>query len=255
MSNEEIQTTVEETPVTETETTVQTETTDGDVTDQDVDYKKKFSESSREAQRLLDEIKERDRIQAEKDAEIERLRQLAEGNGATTPNESETIYPGFDLLTEEEQKNLIAFKENIKKNALEEVYKDPAIAFARQSFNEKKWNDAFESIASKYPEIRESKDDFKAKYFNANNVPDNISNILEDLSKVYLFDRARDIGAKEALEKAGRIEIERSGGGDKTPTTVSRSLEEWNRIAQENPAKFAKMKEEFERDMASGKLK
>lgn len=250
MSEENIQTAVD---ATEAEVAVES-SVEEKVTTQEIDYQKKFSESSREAQRLLDELKEKERIQAEKDAEIERLRKLAESNDATTSNESD-LYPGFEFLSEEQQRDIIAFKEGIKKNALKEIYSDPAIAFAKQSYNERKWNEALDSLTSKYPDIRESKEDFKAKYYNPNNVPDNIGNILEDLAKVYLFDKARDLGAKEAIEKSNHIDIERSGGGDKTPETTTRSKEDWYRMAQENPALFAKMSGEFRKDLESGKLK
>lgn len=249
MSEQDIQTAVNATEVEETTTNP----TEGEPTDQEVDYKKKFSESSKEALRLLEEKKEMERLQAEKDAEIERLRLLAESGGSSTKLDDSEIYPGFDLLSEEQQRDIIAFKEGIKKNTLNELYNDPAIAFAKQSFNENKWEKAFHSVLTKYPELQESKDEFKNKYYNVNNVPDNIESILEDLSKVHLFDKARDLGAKDAEEKLSRIDIERSGGGDKVPT-ASRSLEDWQRMAEQNPAQFAKMAKEYNQDLESGKL-
>lgn len=209
-----------------------------------IDYKDKFSASTRENQRILEEIKA-------KDAEIERLRVLAESgkSEATT----EPLYPGFETLSESEQEGLIAYTNSVKKGVKEELYKDPAIAYAQKTYAETKWNEAFESAANEYPELRESKDEFKQKYFNAGNVPENIGDILKDLSKVYLFDKARDIGAKEAIQKASHYEIERAGGGDKTPT-ASRSLEDWHKLAQENPAEFARKSAEYKADLDSGKL-
>lgn len=222
---------------------------------QDIDYKTKFSESSKEALRLLEVNKEKERLLAEKEVEIERLRVQAEASiGGNYAEKPEALYPGFDLLPEEEQKNLIAFTESIKKGVRDEIYKDPSISFAKQSFNEKRWNEAFETVATKYPELREQKGEFQKKYFNPENVPTNIDGILDDLSKVFLFDKAKDLGAQEAMQKAELLDIERAGGGDNTPK-ASRSLEDWHRMAQESPQKFASMAKEYNQDLASGRLK
>jgi len=244
MSEEEIQT-VDET--TEVEETTEIPSVEESVATQEIDYKKKFSESSREALRLVEENKA-------KDSELERLRQLTEekDNGNYT-DDSEPLYPGYEFLSEDEQKNLLEYTNSIKKGAIDAIYKDPSIAFARETYNERQWTNAFEAVVTEYPQILESKEDFKKKYFNAKNVPENIGDILKDLSKIYLFDKARDIGARDAEEKAGRYEIERAGAGDKTPTQ-SRTLEDWNRIASENPAQFAKMSVEYNKDLESGKL-
>jgi hypothetical protein len=97
-------------------------------------------------------------------------------------------------------------------------------------------------------------DEFKTKHFNKDNVPSNIKEIMTQLAKSELFDKAKDLGSKEAQEQAStRIDIERAGGGDKSPKTV-RSIEDWHKLAQDNPAKFAKMSSEYNSDMESGKL-
>ena len=222
-----------------------TETTENPTVEAEpqIDYQTKFSESSKEALRLYEENKA-------KDAEIERLRQLAE-QGTSPTND---LYPGFETLDEEAQANLIAYTDMVTKRTMESVYKDPAISFARTTYNESKFDKAFAEVASKYPDLNSSKDEFKAKYFNANNTPDNIATILEDVAKIHLFDKARDIGAKEEQQKANRIDLERTTGGEKAPTS-SRSLEDWQRMAQENPAKFAQHSKEYNADLASGKLR
>lgn len=214
----------------------------------DVDYKKKFSESSKEALRLLEENKKYQQ-------ELEQFKTKMEGEvGADYSNSSEPLYPGFDLLSEEEQRNLLAYTQGVQKKVKEDLYKDPSIAFSRELYNERKWDEAFENAASQFPELRDTKSDFKSKYFKKSNVPSNINEILVDLSKVYLFDKAKDIGAKEATENANRLEIERAQAGDKTPTT-SRTLEDWHKLAESNPVKFAKLSKEYNKDLESGKLK
>ena len=213
-----------------------------EVTEPEIDYEEKFSNSTREAQRLADEIKARDE-------EIERLRKLAEEKGTTYSDD-----PEFADYPEEERERLVNFANSIKKKAVEDLYKDPAIARAKESYNESEWNNAFEAVVAERPELRDDKDNFKAKYYKPGNVPSNIKEILGDLAKIYLFDKAKDIGAKEAIEQQNRIEIERSNGGDKTPT-VSRSLEDWQKLAGSNPAEFARRSKEYYADLESGKLK
>jgi hypothetical protein len=218
-------------------------------TEPQVDYQKKFSESSKEALRLFEENKA-------KDAEIERLTQLSEkGSQDLNPGEiTESLYPGFEELDAQAQENLVRFTNSVTRKAQEQILKDPAIAFSRQIYNEKKWDSAFEKVTSKYPELKDSKDDFKAKYFKASNVPDNIENILDDVSKIYLFDKAKEIGIRETEEKNKRVDLERTTGGDKE-VSASRSLQDWERMAQENPAKFARLSKEYHSDLNSGKLK
>jgi hypothetical protein len=230
-------------PATETtETTVNPVAPDTET----IDYKEKFSASSREAQRLLDEKKALE-------AELEIARNT-KPDVATYSNDSDNLYPGFETLGEEEQKNLIAYTQSIEKKVRDSVYKDPAIAYAKSSYDERQWEGAFDKVASAHPELKDARDDFKAKYFRAGNVPPNIDSILGDLAKVYLFDKAKEIGAKEAIEQQSRIEIERASGGDKTPT-ASRTLEDWHQMAQGNPAKFAQLSKEYQSDLESGKLK
>ena len=204
----------------------------------EIDYKTKFAESSKEALRLYEENK---RLAEE----------LAAKGTEETPSANE-MYPGFEELDPEAQANLIAYTDMVTKRAIDSVYKDPAIAFAKATYNETKFDKALAEVASKYPDL--DKADFKAKYFNPNNVPDNIADIVEDMAKIHLFDKAKELGAKEEQEKANRIDLERATGGDKAPTT-SRTLEDWHRMAQENPAKFAKLSKEYNDDLASGRLK
>jgi hypothetical protein len=216
--------------------------------EQEIDYKVKFSESTREAQRLLEEKKA-------KDAEIERLRQELEAKRDIGTDDSDSPYPGFDMLSEEEQKNLVAYTNSIKKQTLSEVYKDPALAFAKESYNENKWEKAFSELTSKIPEARDIKEELKTKSFKKDvPVPDNITDILETVAKSQLFDKARDMGMQEALEQSKRIDIERQSGGDKTPA-AKRSLEDWHKMAQDNPMEFAKLSKQFNEDLDSGKLK
>ena len=92
------------------------------------------------------------------------------------------------------------------------------------------------------------------KYYNVNNVPQNISELLDSAAKVHLFDKAKEIGMKEAEMLNSRIELERNTAGPRDTSRTTRSLEEWQRLAQENPVKFSAMRKEFQEDMSSGKI-
>ncbi len=236
-----------QTQVTETETTVNQD----QEADQGIDYKVKFSESSREAQRLLQEKKD---LEARL-AELEQgTQQSQEETYVSTGQTMEDLYPGFSQLEPDAQANLIAYTDTVKKSVTGEIYKDPAIAFARKSYNESVWDKAFDSVASTYPELVNSKSEFKQKYFNVNNVPQNVESILKDIAKIYLFDKSRDMGAQDERNRQDRIETERANGGNKDQP-IGRTLQDWERMAQEDPSKFARMSREYAADLASGKLK
>lgn len=243
---------------TEVDETTEEETTEEPVetpTESEVDYKKKFSESSKEAQRLLEENKKAQE-------ELEKLRDQygnypgneSDANYSDKKDDDEPLYPGFENLSEEEQQNLLSYTDGIKKQALKEIYKDPAIVSAREQSNERAWEAAFNEVSSEIPDLKEISSEFKSKYFKKDNVPSNIKEIITQLAKSELYDKAKDLGAREAEERSSRIDIERSGGGDKTPK-AGRTMEDWQKLAQSNPAKFAKMSKEYNEDLSSGKLK
>jgi len=234
---EDIETPEEEAEGTEAEEPV--ETPDEGYADPEPDYKTKFSESSKEALKLLEEKKE-----------LEAKLASFEEKPTEDPSKSdeEPLYPGFEMLSEDEQKNILEYTNGIKRSTLDAIYKDPAISDAKKRYSESKWDSAFADTVEKYPELKDSKEEFKSKYFKADNVPDNINEILSDISKIYLFDKARDIGAAEAKASNDLIDIERANAGDKTPKT-GRTMEDWQKLSEDNPGKFAKLSKEFNEDM------
>ena len=233
--DEEVQDAQEANPETDSQGTEQKETVTTPDT-QVIDYETKFRESAREAQRLYSEKK---RLEEELASRSETLN--------TTPDTE--LFNGFNELDEDAQSNLLSFAEAVRKKALDDVYQDPAIAFARSSYNEKKWETAFAEATRDIPELADKAQDFKNKYYNPANVPDNMTDIIKDLAKIYLFDTAKDVGAKEEQEKAKRINLEDVTGGDKNPPSASRSMAEWQRLAQTDPQKFASLSKEFNEDM------
>lgn len=207
-----------------------------------IDYETKFSESSKEGIRLH---KENEELKA-------KLEERTEPDNYN--NDSESLYPGFEDLGEAEQKNLISYTDGIRKRAVEDIYKDPAIAHAQESYNKQRWNEALNKTLDEYPQLKDNRADFESKYYNKNNVPENIGEIVGDMAKIYLFDSAKDIGSQDAIEQQKRIDIERSKGGGNQDPGSTRTLEDWSTMAQNNPAKFAQMSKEYNADLDAGKL-
>jgi hypothetical protein len=227
----------------EVEGTEQTDTVSTE-SPQEIDYKTKFTESAKEAQRLYRENEELKASQVDESSNL---------TNDPYSNPNEPLYDGFNDLDDDAQKNLIAYTDSVTKRAKEELYKDPAIAFARDTYNKTRWEDAFTKASDAYPELKDSREEFRSQYFNAAVVPENIDDVLKDVAKIYLFDKAKDIGAAEERQKIDRVELETPTGGDKTPS-VRRTLEDWERMKNENPQKFAEKTKEFNADLDSGLL-
>lgn len=212
------------------------------------DYKVKFSESSREAQRLLEEKK---RLLKEKEELQARLDKKNNQDG------DEPLFEGFQSLPEEDQRNMIEYTKSIKESVMNDVVNNPVFLDAQKRQNELKWDQAFASVSTAFPDITEHKSEFKSKYYNQDNVPDNIDVILLDLTKSFLFDKAQEIGMRKAQEMQGRVEIPHSqsgSGGQEEETSTHKTLEEWNTLMKTDQKEFLRLQDQFNEDMASGKL-
>jgi hypothetical protein len=213
--------------------TESTENIDTSTANTDIDYKKKFSESSKEALRILKE-----NIRLANELESLRNSTTTDSNGATYSDNTEQIIPGFDMMTEDEQKNLLAYTDSIKRSTLDAIYKDPAIADAKKKYNENVWESSFNEVSTKFPKLKELKEQFKTEYFRPNQNPSNLEELMTKGAKEFLYDHVEEIAVRKAQEKADRIDTERSNGGDKIPSP-ERSDEDWFRLSQDNPVKFA----------------
>ncbi len=171
------------------------------------------------------------------------------------PEADEELFPGHKDLDDEAKENLETYTKNLTENVLKEVNKNPAIAFAQRLANESKFDKALNVIIGQYPDLANSKDEFKSKYFNPNNTPDNIEKILGDTVKIHLYDRAKDHGAEEERKRnETRIDQERANGGNNEVVVSNRTMEDWERMARTDPQKFANLSKEYEEDMRNGKL-
>jgi hypothetical protein len=202
-----------------------------------IDYEAKFKHSAREAQRLYEEKKALE-------ARIAALTTNRQAEDLTT-NPTDELMPGFNALDDDAQRSLLAYTETVKRKAIEEVYKDPDLQYIKTEIKEKRWNQAFDSVSSELPELKEHAIDFRAKYYSPNVNPDPL--ILKELAKSFLYDK-KDFLTKEVLAEQ-RVNLEEIGGGDKTPQHSARSLEDWDRLRRENPSKFASLSKEFNEDL------
>ncbi len=244
-------------PVIETQGTEKEKTSNpGTEGEQGIDYKEKFSQSSKEALRLLEEKKQ---LQIERDEALRAMKEATEKYNHTDTtfpeaNEStEELVPGFNDLAPEQQESIVKLSQGIAKRAREEIYKDPAIAHAKKTYNEKRFDEALNTLVQDFPQLKDQQSDFKAKYFDPNNVPTNIDKILPDVAKIYLFDKAKEIGAEEERQRQGRVDAERATAGEKTQVTT-RTLEDWQQLQQRDPAKFASLYKQYEEDLKAGRL-
>lgn len=219
--------------------------------EKDADFwKAKFSDSTRGAQDLLRQNKE-------KDALIEELKAQSEKNG--NGNKSDNLYEGFSHLPDDERKNLLEYTNSLKESVKRELMNDPQFAKQRQQGNIAQWEAAFNRVASAYPEINDHKDNFK-QYINYNpdkEVPANIDNTLETLVKSFLYEQGSsqtNNTPEEHKHLDDELRTHGGSGGENNGHTLWKSLEEWEYLAKHNPAKFAELKPKFDEDMASGKL-
>lgn len=214
----------------------------------EIDYKKKFSESTTENQRILAELEA-------KKAEIDRLSKLAIANQEKEKENGgaaiDSLYPGFEHLDDDAKENVRNFANGIEQKVKGELGKDPAIVFARRQFNNKKWEDAFAEVVKEIPELSSHKDEFKAKYFNADNVPDNMVAILNDLGGSFAFKKIKEKQAEDA-GKEDRLETNRGKGGPgSTKPGQHHTLAEYGKM---NPTLFASKAKMYAEDLANGYL-
>ncbi len=219
-------------------------------------YKEQYDNSTRGFQKF----------KTDKEREIETLRQSTsfedlsksdlqnKAQQAENLSDFKDLVPNYDQYSPEDQDSLKVFYNNMRQSIRGEFEKDPAIRYARESYNERKFDQAFDRIADKYPDIKNSREEFKRANFKPNNVPDNIENILDTLAKSHLYEKSRDIGAEEERKRQTRVNLEPPTGGEKTPK-VGMTSDDWEHLAQTNPQEFARRGQEYDEQFRSGKLK
>lgn len=145
------------------------------------------------------------------------------------PSEKELkeSYPDWDMLSPIEQKNLqdiLALKKEIA-TLKEEIAK----ASTRLA-----WEDEFTKIVKSFPQLQARKEEFKE--FLGSDLPS------EKLAKAFLFEEAKELGAKEEKEKASRPGLEKATGGVKVvPASGELTPEEAAELRKKNPQLYFKL--------------
>jgi len=172
-----------------------------------------------------------------------------------TLEDFEKAIPDFEFLDASTQASLKGMFMAMDKRVSNALNNDVGVAMARKTFNTQKWEEAFNNVSAQFGgDLVSVKNEFKAKYFNPTvAVPSNIEQILTDLAKAFLYDTAKERGAKEALDDAGRVSLERSNGGIKEAPS-GMSIDDWERLRKTNPLEFARRSKEFNDALNSGKL-
>lgn len=163
---------------------------------------KKFTESAKEANRLL-----------ERNKELEE--KLAEASESSLEKDVSIRYPDWDLMTESE-KILAKNQERIDKQ-LTELARD------------KVWDKDFSQMQKKYPKLAEKENEFKdfcSKYKNID---------AETLAKSFLFE---ETPVKEVKERKG---LEKPTAGPNKTSIPGMSLEDIKRLREEQPKLYVKL--------------
>ena len=193
--------------------------------DEEDTYKKRYADSSREAQRLQTE----NQLLT---AQIEELAKKGKTSSVEIPSDTELSQsvPDWDLLSLEEQR--------LQK---EQMMLKRELASIRGSLNsaaaQLQWEKDFGKLANQpdFKDLISLKQEFEHFCSKRANTS------IEDSAKSFLFDRAKQIGAIEEKDKLERKGLEKGSGGIRTPKAPGLSYEERENLRKSDPKTYQKM--------------
>ena len=196
----------------------------GEVTPPEVDYKKKFGESTTENQRIMEEKKKLEEDKAELESKLAQ-------KASETPSDEELRrkYPDWDLLDENGQE---AIKREIdRENRVRKLEEKAA------------WEGDFKTLLAKpeYASLKEKEADFKAFAYANPTVKS-----LEILAQSFLFKSGVKVEETETPPK--RQGLEKPTKGPVETSQVGLTLAQITALRKEQPKRYLKMVRE-------GKLK
>ena len=187
-------------------------------------YKKRYADSTREAQRLARE-NEQLKIQ---------MTELANKPNIVieTPSDTELSQqvPDWDILSPTEQKLMkeqVFLKRKLASLETSQTLTNKQLLWERD-FSELTIKPEFSVLKAKKQEF----DHFCSK---------NPYTSIDVLARSFLFDESRNLGAKEESVKLSRKGLEKGVGGTRTPTHTGLSDEEISKLADEKPLLYQKM--------------
>jgi hypothetical protein len=174
----------------------------------EVDYKKKFSDSAREVQRLL----EKDKQDQAKLQELEA--QLANKANEVSSEKLAEAYPDWDLMTDNEKwmaKELITLKEKSK------------------------WEEDLTRAKKSFPVLGEKEAEFKNYAYKYPKAID-----IEVLAKSFLFDNKPETPVQTQVEPPKKG-LEKPTGGSRQAPSPGLTLEDIKRLRETQPKLYTKM--------------
>lgn len=194
----------------------------------ETDYKKKFGESTRENQRILEESKQKE----EKIAELEV--KLTDSQRTLSEKELKAKYPNWEFLDEEEKKKA---KEDFEKEKRLKVLEAKA-----------KWRDDFQSLPEEIKEKIEKKGGETAFKDFACSPENRGQKSLGNLSKQFLYEEVLPEPSPETPNDP--VGLESGTGGPKTPIIPEKGY-----TSEEAKALREKDSKKYNRLVAEGKMK
>jgi len=183
-----------------------------------VDYKIKFAESAREAQRLLGETK----LWQERAQELET--KLRETERSAPPSEEELAKknPDWDLLDDVEKKRIKQEAEREKR--------------LRRLEEQLAWGNDFKSLIkqSEFSSIADREDEFKDYAYKYPREVD-----LPTLARAFLYDKK--VGPEKKEEAPERKGLEKPTGGHGKPISTEMTAEDLERLRTTQPKVYEKM--------------
>ena len=184
----------------------------------EIDYKKKFAESTRENQILRAKLKNQSASVAD--------------DGTPTAREMREKYPDWDDKYPEEQEELLR-REKIER----ELYKTRAIVekLEREREWEQEVDDFLEKakILDQYEDLRGKESEFK-KFVHK---PSHRGVSLDVLAKAFLF-KPENVKPKSQKPSQKKTALEKGSGGSKTPRKTELSPEEIRLIRKNDPKRY-----------------
>lgn len=140
-----------------------------------------------------------------------------------------------------------------EENAIRRIASDPAFQGTLKNSNLSRLDHAFEKLAQEegYEPLLTYKAEIIERYFQDTlAIPEDVYSVLKPIAGSVLFEHRAEI-AEMDKPKHDRVEMLGGQGGDKK-VSPARSIEYWERLAQESPQEFAKpeVQKLFNEDMA-----
>lgn len=140
-----------------------------------------------------------------------------------------------------------------EENAIRRIAGDPAFQGTLKSSNISRLDQAFDKLSKEegYEPLMTYKQEIIERYFQDSlAIPEDVYSVLKPIAGSVLFEHRAEISEGEK-PKHDRVEMLGGQGGDKK-LSPARSIEYWERLAQENPQDFAKpeVQKLFNEDMA-----